>query len=100
MLNRILLPLSAAGISRKREFAVQTGVGGGAPTFVFYQSGEKLTGAYNGLFATAGLSSTVKGDSIAFAAPVSIQDHKGAIVCTGNNPVETTRAFPTLLSNP
>ncbi len=79
----LLLPLSAADISGKWEFAVQTDAGSGAPTFVFHQSGERLTGTYNGLFGTAELTGTVKGDAIEFTVPVTVQDQKGKLVYTG-----------------
>jgi hypothetical protein len=77
------LPLAAADISGKWEFDVQTDAGAGAPSFVFKQAGETLTGAYNGLFGTAQLAGTVKGDQIEFTVAVSIQDQKSKIVYKG-----------------
>ena len=54
-------PLLAAGfdISGTWEFNVETSAGSGSPSFVFTQSGEKLTGTYNGLFGKAELTGTV-----------------------------------------
>ena len=57
--------------------------GSGSPTFLFKQNGEKLTGTYNGLFGTAQLTGTVKGDAIEFSFEVTLQDQKGKIVYTG-----------------
>ena len=95
----LLLPISAADISGKWEFDVKTDAGGGAPTFVFHQSGEKLTGTYNGLFGTADLSGTVKGDSIEFTILVAVQDQKGKIVYTGKILSPTTMKGEVDLSN-
>jgi hypothetical protein len=58
--------LLAADVTGKWDFAVETSQGSGSPSFDFKQSGEKLTGVYNGMFGTANVTGTVKGDGIEF----------------------------------
>jgi hypothetical protein len=48
-------------------FNVQTDQGGGSPTFVFKQTGDKLTGKYKGLFGEADLTGTVTGKTFKFS---------------------------------
>ena len=90
MLKSILLSLwlfaasaLAHDISGKWEFTVQLDAGSGSPTFVFKQSGEKLTGTYNGLLGSAELTGTVKGDAIEFSFEAAVQDQKGKVVYRG-----------------
>ncbi len=45
-------------ITGKWEFNVQLDAGSGSPTFVFKQSGEKLTGTYNGCWRPTRISPT------------------------------------------
>jgi hypothetical protein len=73
----------AHDISGKWTFNVETSAGSGSPTFVFKQSGEKLTGTYNGTFGTAELTGTVKGDAIEFSFEASVGDQKGKVVYKG-----------------
>jgi len=73
----------AHDVSGKWTFNVETDAGSGAPTFVFKQAGEKLTGTYNGTFGTAELTGTVKGDVIEFSFEAIIIDQKGKVVYTG-----------------
>jgi hypothetical protein len=40
---------------------------GGSPSFVFKQSGSKLSGTYSGAFGTAEVSGSVSGNSIRFS---------------------------------
>ena len=54
-------------ISGEWVFDVQTDAGGGSPTFVFKQDGEKLTGKYQGLFGEADLTGTVSGKTMKFS---------------------------------
>ena len=70
------LPLAAVDISGKWQFTVDTDAGSGSPTFVFKQDGEKLSGTYSGLFGTAQLTGTVKGDAIEFSFEAAVQDQK------------------------
>jgi hypothetical protein len=64
-------------------FQVVTDAGSGSPTFVFKQIGEKLTGTYSGLFGTAELNGTVKGDDIEFFFEAGTADQKAKIVYKG-----------------
>src|SRR5579871_5904542 len=76
-------PLLAHDVSGNWEFTVDTAAGSGAPSFVFTQSGEKLTGTYNGLFGKAELTGTVKGDQIDFQFPFSYDGQSGVAHYTG-----------------
>lgn len=66
-------------------FDVQTDQGGGSPTFVFKQEGEKLTGKYTGTFGSADVTGTVKGADINFSFSADAQgftvvsNYKGTI---------------------
>jgi len=73
----------AHDISGKWTFDVQTDAGGGSPTFVFKQDGEKLTGSYSGAFGSAELAGTVKGDDIEFSFEAGTPDQKVKIVYKG-----------------
>jgi len=83
----LLALLSAAAlahdISGKWTFQVETDAGSGAPTFVFKQAGEKLTGTYSGLFGTAELTGTVKGNEVEFSFEAGTPDQKLKIVYKG-----------------
>jgi hypothetical protein len=89
MIRTILLSLLlstaalAADISGKWVFTVQTDAGGGSPTFVFKQAGEKLTGTYTGQFGTADVTGTVKGDEIQFSIDIDAGGQKATIVYKG-----------------
>jgi hypothetical protein len=84
-----LILLLAAGaalahdVSGKWEFNVQTDAGSGSPSFVFRQNGEKLTGTYSGMFGTAEVAGTVKGDAIEFSFEATLGDQKGKVVYKG-----------------
>src|SRR5262245_65948452 len=54
-------------------FTVQTDQGGGSPTFVFKQTGEKLAGKYKGLFGEADLTGTVTGKTFKFTFSAAAQ---------------------------
>jgi hypothetical protein len=56
----------AADITGKWTFNVVLDAGSGTPTFEFQQSGEKLTGTYNGQFGDAKLTGTVVGNKVEF----------------------------------
>ena len=77
-----LIPVAALAhdITGKWTFQVDTDAGSGSPTFVFKQTGEKLTGTYSGLFGTADLTGTVKGDEIEFSFEAGTADQKAKIV--------------------
>jgi hypothetical protein len=80
-----LIPLAAlaADVTGKWTFNVVLDAGSGSPTFVFKQTGEKLTGTYNGTLGSAELTGTVKGDAIEFSFEASVGDQKGKVVYTG-----------------
>ena len=80
-----LIPITAFAhdITGKWTFQVNTDAGSGSPTFVFKQTGEKLTGTYSGLFGTAELTGTVKGDDIEFSFEAGTADQKAKIVYKG-----------------
>ena len=48
-------------------FDVQTDGGGGQPTFIFKQDGEKLTGKYKGQLGEADVTGTVSGKTLKFS---------------------------------
>ena len=54
-------------------FNVQTDQGGGSPTFVFKQTGEKLAGKYKGLFGEADLTGTVTGKTFKYTFSADAQ---------------------------
>ncbi len=80
---------AAADVSGTWSFAVETGSGSGNPTFVFKQNGEKLTGKYSGLFGTADVAGTVKGDRIEFQFEASYDGNKLTIKYSGAVESET-----------
>lgn len=80
-----LLPVIALAhdVTGKWTFEVTTDAGNGSPTFVFKQAGEKLTGTYTGLFGSAELTGTVRGDDIEFSFEAGTADQKARIVYKG-----------------
>jgi len=73
----------AYDVTGKWAFQVDTDAGSGSPTFTFKQAGEKLTGTYSGLFGTAELSGTVKGNDIEFSFEAATGDQKVKVVYKG-----------------
>jgi hypothetical protein len=57
----------AADITGKWNANVVLDAGSGAPTFVFQQSGDKLTGSYSGTVGEAKLTGTVTGNKVEFS---------------------------------
>src|SRR5579862_4870523 len=76
-------PLLAHDVSGNWEFAVETAAGSGSPSFVFTQSGEKLTGTYSGLLGKADLTGTVKGDQIDFSFKFDYSGQSGVAHYSG-----------------
>jgi hypothetical protein len=83
MLKRLALALLlaatamlAADVTGKWNATVETDGGSGNPKFVFVQSGESLTGTYEGLLGTAKITGTVKGDAIEFGFSASNDGEK------------------------
>jgi hypothetical protein len=83
LLLLIAVAAFAHDITGKWTFQVDTDAGSGAPSFEFKQTGEKLTGTYNGLFGTAELTGTVKGDDIEFSFEAGTADQRGKFVYKG-----------------
>ena len=54
-------------------FDVQTEQGGGSPTFIFKQTGDKLAGKYKGQFGEADLTGTVTGKTFKFSFSADAQ---------------------------
>jgi hypothetical protein len=63
----------ATNVTGEWTFNVTTDQGGGTPTLVFKQDGEKLTGKYTGTLGAADLTGTVKGNAIKFTFSVDVQ---------------------------
>ena len=90
MFRVLLLSLFLAGfvfagdISGNWEFTVETSAGSGTPSFVFQQTGEKLTGTYTGMLGTAKLNGTVKGDQVEFSFAVSQDGQSGTVTYKGS----------------
>ena len=82
----LLAPVAGAGesdIGGAWTFEVETAAGSGSPSFTFKQEGEKLTGTYKGLFGTADLTGTVKGNEIKFSFKVDYQGQNLEITYEG-----------------
>src|SRR5690242_881964 len=77
------MPLLAHDVSGNWEFNVDTSAGSGSPSFVFAQSGEKITGTYSGLFGKADVTGTVKGDQIDFSFKFEYSGQSGVAHYTG-----------------
>jgi hypothetical protein len=71
-------------ISGEWVFDVQTDQGGGSPSFVFKQAGEKLTGKYKGLFGEADLTGTVTGNKMKFSFGADAQGTAVTITYEGD----------------
>lgn len=71
------------GVSGEWLFEVTTDAGAGTPTFTFDQKGETLTGYYQGMFGSAPLTGTVKGDAIEFSFSVDASGDKATFVYSG-----------------
>jgi hypothetical protein len=75
--------LSAADVSGKWIFTVETSAGSGSPTFVLKQDGESLTGDYSGALGQAKVRGSVKGDQILIEFDVEGQGQSAAIQYKG-----------------
>ena len=64
-------------------FDVVTEAGGGSPSFVFKQTGEKLAGKYKGAFGEADLTGTVTGKSMKFSFNADAQGTAITVVYEG-----------------
>lgn len=64
-------------------FDVVTEAGGGSPSFVFKQTGEKLAGKYKGAFGEADLTGTVTGKTMKFSFNADAQGTPITVVYEG-----------------
>jgi hypothetical protein len=78
-----LAPALAADVTGTWNFAVELSVGSGNPTFVFRQTGEKLTGTYSGTLGEAPVTGKVEGDNIEFAFEADAAGEKFRAVYRG-----------------
>ena len=62
---------------------VETGQGGGSPTFTFKQTGDKLEGTYEGTFGKAQVTGTVKGNEARWSFNVDAQGNAMTIEYVG-----------------
>ncbi len=62
---------------------VETGQGGGSPTFKFKQTGDKLTGTYEGTFGKADVTGVVNGKEAKWSFSVDAQGTAMTIEYTG-----------------
>ncbi len=73
----------AVDVTGEWVFAVETGMGSGTPTLTFKQSGEAITGTYNGQLGNTNFTGTVKGADIAFSFTVDAQGQSVDVSYTG-----------------
>lgn len=85
-------PLKGINVSGKWKFQVETDQGTGTPEFDLKQEGERLTGAYTGLFGTQPITGTVRGNRLSmtiegdYEGQTIVSTYKGKI--TGFNSME------------
>ena len=84
------LGAAQASVAGKWDLTVQLDQGSGAPTVVFKQDGETLSGTYTGQFGEAPLTGTLKGNDIVFRVKVSAQGYDVEFVYSGTLETETT----------
>jgi hypothetical protein len=65
------------------QFNVQTSAQSGTPTIVLKQSGETLTGEYQGQYGNSPLKGTIKGSDVNFTFDIDIQGTPLHVVYTG-----------------
>ena len=73
----------AADITGEWAFNVTTDQGGGQPTLIFKQDGEKLTGSYKGQLGAADLTGTVKGTAVHFTFTLDVQGQQAPVTYDG-----------------
>src|SRR3990172_7652255 len=88
----LVVGLGAAqqSVAGKWNLTVQLEQGSGAPTVVFKQDGETLTGTYTGQFGEAPLTGTLKGKDIVFRVKISAQGYDVEFTYSGALESETT----------
>lgn len=78
-------------ISGQWTFQVETSAGGGTPTVVFKQDGEKISGHYSGQFGESDFTGTLKGKAIAFSFTLTVQGQ--GVTFTYSGTVESNTAM-------
>lgn len=86
----VALGAAQASVAGKWNLTVQFEGGSGAPTVVFKQDGETLSGTYTGQFGEAPLTGTIKGKDIVFHVKVSAQGYDVEFAYSGTLESETT----------
>ena len=84
------LGAAQASVAGTWNLTVQFDQGSGAPTVVFAQDGETLTGTYTGQFGEAPLTGTLKGQDIVFRVKISAQGYDVEFTYSGTLESETT----------
>ena len=88
--SRVAAAQAKFDLTGEWTFDVQTDQGGGSPTFVFKQTGEKLAGKYKGLFGEADLTGTVTGKTMKFSFGADVQGT--AVTITYEGEIESNSA--------
>lgn len=78
-------------ITGKWDFQVETSAGGGSPTVVFKQDGEKISGHYAGQLGESDFTGTVKGKAITFGFTLTVQGQN--VVFTYAGTIESNQAM-------
>ena len=65
------------------DMTVETQGGTGHPSIILQQSGEKITGTYQGQMGNSKLDGTIKGSDINFSVTLKFQDVPYAVTYTG-----------------
>jgi hypothetical protein len=75
---------------------VETGAGGGSPTFTFKQTGDKLEGTYEGTFGKADVTGAVSGNEAKWSFTADAQGTQLNIEYTGTVDKDTMKGTVTL----
>ncbi len=84
------LGATQASVAGKWNLTVQFEQGSGAPTVVFKQDGETLSGTYTGQFGEVPLTGTLKDREIVFRVKVNAQGYEAEFVYSGTLESDTT----------
>ena len=84
------LGAAQASVAGKWTLSVQFEGGSGAPTVVFKQDGETLSGTYTGQLGEAPLTGTIKDKAIVFRVKYNVQGYETEFVYSGTLESETT----------
>jgi len=84
------LGAAQASVAGKWNLQVQFDQGSGAPTVVFAQDGETLTGTYTGQLGEAPLTGTIKDKAIVFRVKYTVQGYETEFVYSGTLESEST----------